>query len=269
MKIFLYTDLEGVAGVDRWDDRKSDRAIVVRRQREMYELLMGEVNAAADGAFAGGATAVVFVQGHGDSAVYELADERLEIVKGRGYAQWIPEIGADFAAAFYVGSHAMGGTPGATLCHTFCFEDGRRWWLGGREIGEFGSFAAVAGAHGVPVVLATGDDKLCAEARELVPEIETAQVKIGLSLECARHLSAPRAREEVRMAALRAAARAGRGEIPAFRPPGPPFTSRVLTRVRSLHLPRHSPAGDRWVSPYETEHTRPELLELLCAMTDI
>ena len=268
MKIYLYTDLEGVAGVDRWDDRQSDRPSIVRRQREMYELLMGEVNAAAEGAFAGGATSVLLVQGHGDSVVYELADERLEIVKGAAYPTWLPELGADFAAAFYVGSHAMCDTPGATLAHTFSSGERRRWWLCGREIGEFGAFAAVAGARGVPVALATGDDKLCREARELIPEIETAQVKTALALHCARHLSRGRARELVRMAALRAAERAARREIAPWKPAaGPPYTCRVWWRRRQMHLPRVARPGEKWLSPYEVEFSGDDLLEVMHRVT--
>jgi D-amino peptidase len=269
LKIYLFTDLEGVAGVDRWDARDSDRPIDVRRCRETREWFMGEVNAAADGAFAGGATGVVLMQGHADSVVYELADERLEIIKGEGGPTWLPELGADFGAAFFVGAHAFCHTPEATLAHTFNFKKRRQWWLCGREIGELGMLAAYCGAHGVPLVLATGDDKLCREARELIPEIETAQVKVGLGIESARHLSRERAREEVRMAALRATERVAKGEIPPYRPPGPPFTSRVRTRMRNLHVPKYPPPGDRWVSPYETEHTRQDLLELLRCMTDI
>jgi len=268
MKIYLYTDLEGVAGVERWDDRGSDRPAVVRRQRQMRELLMGEVNAATDGAFAGGAAAVVLVEGHAESFIYELADQRVEVVKGRGYPTWLPELGAEFAAAFYVGSHARFGTPEATLAHTFSFEERRRWWLCGREIGEFGAFAAIAGARGVPVVLAAGDDKLCAEARELVPEIETAQVKVGLGTHCARHLSKERAREEIRMAALRAAERAAKGEIPPWRPAsGPPYTCRVQTRLRQLYLPRVERQGQRWLSPCELEFYGDDLLEVMHQVT--
>ena len=269
MKIYLYTDLEGVAGVDRWDNRSSERAAAVRLQREMYELLMGEVNAAADGAFAAGAASVVLVQGHAESVIFESADDRLEIIKGPDGPAWLPELDAGFSAVFFIGAHALYGTPEATLAHTFNFKKQRRWWLCGREIGELGMLAAYAGAHGVPTALAAGDDKLCAEARALITEIETAQVKVGLGLECARHLSKERAREEIRMAALRATERAAKGEIPPFRPPGPPYTSRVRTRMRNLCVPQHPSAGDRWVSPYETEHTRSELLELLHCMTDI
>jgi len=46
--------------------------------------------------------------------------------------------------------------------------------------GEPGFCAAIAGEHGVPVLLVAGDDKVCAEARELLGRIETAQVKTGL-----------------------------------------------------------------------------------------
>jgi D-amino peptidase len=267
LKTYIFTDLEGVAGVDRWDDRSSQTHQVARRHRETRELLMGEINAAADGAFAGGATAVILVQGHAESAIYELADERLEVIKGGGYPTWLPHLDASVDAAFFVGAHAMAATPGATLAHSFNHSSRKRWWLCGQEIGELGALAAIAGAHGVPVVLATGDDKLCREASELIPEIETAQVKTGIDLQCARHLSKEKAREVVRMAALRAAERALRREIPPFRPAsGPPYTCRVQTRLRRFHLPKESP-GEKWLSPYEVEYSSDDLLTLMKKVT--
>lgn len=266
LKIYMFTDLEGVAGVDHWDDRKSQGHEVVRRYRRMRELFMAEVNAATDGAFAGGATNVVLCQGHADSVIYELADERLEVIMG-GHPTWLPHLDASFDAAFFVGAHAMAATPGATLSHSFNYRSRKRWWLCGQEIGELGALAAIAAGHGVPVVLATGDDKLCREARELIPEIETAQVKIGIDLECARHLSKEKAREEVRMAALRAAERAARKEIPPFKPAsGPPYSCRVRTRERQFYLPRERP-GQKWLSPYEVEYSSDDLLETMRKVT--
>jgi D-amino peptidase len=266
LKIYMFTDLEGVAGVDRWDDRKSQTHHVARRHRQTRELFMHEVNAAADGAFAGGATSVVLAQGHADSVIYEMADERLEIIQGGG-GTWLPGLDAGCGAAFFVGAHAMAATPGATLCHSFNYGSRKRWWLCGREIGELGAFAAIAGGHGVPVVLATGDDKLCAEAGRLIPEVETAQVKIGIDLHCAQHLSKERAREQVRMAALRAAERALRKEIPPFKPAsGPPYTCRVNTRIRRFHVPTERP-GEKWLSPYEVEYSSDDLLELMRKVT--
>jgi D-amino peptidase len=266
LKIYMFTDLEGVAGVDQWDDRKSQHHFTVRRHRQTREMFMGEVNAVADGAFAGGATSVVLCQGHADSVIYEMADERMEVIMG-GHDTWLPHLDASFDAAFFVGAHAMAATPGANLAHTFNYGSRKRWWLCGQEIGELGAFAAIAGGHGVPTVLATGDDKLCAEAGRLIPEIETAQVKLGIGLHCARHLSKEKAREVVRMAALRAAERALKKEIPAFKPAsGPPYTCRVRTRIRRMHVPAERP-GERWLSPYEVEYSSDDVLELMRKVT--
>jgi len=267
LKVYMFTDLEGVAGVDHWDDRRGQDHMTARRHRQTRELLMGEVNAAAAGAFDGGATSVVLVEGHSESLIYELADERLEVISGGRYPSWLPHLDASFDAAFFVGAHAMAATPEATLAHSFSHADCRRWWLCDQEIGELGAMAAIAGGHGVPLVLATGDDKLCAEAGRLIPEIETAQTKVGIGIEAARHLSRERAREEVRMAALRAAERALRKEIPPFKPSsGPPYTCRVRTRVRRFHLPRRR-EGESWLNPYEVEYRSEDILELMKKVT--
>ncbi len=266
LKIYLYTDLEGVAGVDRWDDRQGQSHQASRRHRQVRELFMGEINAAAEGAFAGGATSVVLCQGHSESVIYELADERLEIIMG-GQEDWLTHLDASYDAAFFVGAHAMAATPGATLAHSFSYVSRKRWWLCDQEIGELGAMAAIAGGHGVPLVLATGDDKLCAEASRLIPEVETAQTKVGIELHAARHLSKERAREEVRMAALRAAERALKKEIPPFRPAsGPPYKCRVRTRIRRLHLPPER-EGEKWLSPYEVEYESDDVLKLMKKVT--
>lgn len=266
LKVYMFTDLEGIAGVEHWDDRKGQSHQAARRHRQMRELFMGEVNAAVEGAFSGGATSVVLVQGHSESVIYEMADERLEIIMG-GHPTWLPHLDASFDAAFFVGAHAMAATPGATLAHSFSHASRKRWWLCGQEIGELGALAAIAGGHGVPVVLATGDDKLCFEASELIPEIETAQVKTGIDLHCARHLSREKAREKVRMAALRATERAIKKEIPPFKPAsGPPYSCRVRTRVRNLHTPQERPE-QKWLSPYEVEHRSDDILELMRMIT--
>ena len=47
---YIFTDLEGVAGVDDWDPRHREDAALARgvhERAEMQRLLTGEVNAAA------------------------------------------------------------------------------------------------------------------------------------------------------------------------------------------------------------------------------
>jgi D-amino peptidase len=267
MDIYLYTDEEGVAGVDWWDDRASTHPEQVSHRERARELLMGEVNAAADGAFAAGAKRVVAVQGHGGSFIYERADPRLELITGSDYPEWILDFGPGFAGAFVVGAHAMFGTPGATLAHAFSFEQGRRWHLGGREIGEFGAFAAICGAHRVPVIMASGDDKFCAEARALLPTIETAQVKTGISLHCARHLSKESARATVREAARRAVERLARTAKPElYLPPGPPYVFRLSAAQPFRPIPR--PGVElKMISPTEAELRGPDLLAVISSAT--
>jgi D-amino peptidase len=255
LKVYLYAGLEGVAGVDSW----TDCAPVPSRQAS--ELLMGEVNAAADGAFAGGASGVVLVEGRPGSVIYRMADERMEVIRGRATDNWLPHLDAGFGAVFFVGAQAMSDTPGATLART-APGGYRRWWLCGHEIGELGAVAAVAGAYGVPLVLASGDDKLCTEASQLIPEIETARVKTGIAAELARHLAMGKARENVRMAALRAAERAGRGEIPPFRPDGPPYTCRVWSGGPAAPAPGPGP-DPRPISTDEVEYEASDTASLM------
>ena len=82
----------------------------------------------------------------------------------------------------------------------------------------------LAGAHGVPVGLVTGDDKACGEARQLLGNIETAQVKQAIGRHAARMLSPERARELLQEKARNAVERAS-----AMRPyiVSPPVTVRI------------------------------------------
>src|SRR5882724_6555602 len=58
--IFLITDAEGVAGVCRQDQTEPTNT-------EMRQLLTGEINAAVDGLYAGGADEVIVWDGHDGS----------------------------------------------------------------------------------------------------------------------------------------------------------------------------------------------------------
>ena len=62
MKVYIMTDLEGVAGVVSFeDDDMRDSRYYERSKR----LLAGETNAAVEGCLAAGATEILVVDGHG------------------------------------------------------------------------------------------------------------------------------------------------------------------------------------------------------------
>jgi len=69
MKIYLMTDMEGVAGVVNGDDYLAPGA---RYYEVARELVTGEVNAAIEGALEGGATEFLVVDGHGQGAINPL-----------------------------------------------------------------------------------------------------------------------------------------------------------------------------------------------------
>jgi D-amino peptidase len=119
-----------------------------------------------------------------------------------------------FDALFFVGQHAMAGTPNAPLCHTYSSRTVEYYKLNGQLIGEFGCRAAMAGSFGVPTIFLSGDDKACAEAKSLVPNILTVETKKGWGVELALHLSPQKAQRYIRVVAFNAIRRIR--DIPPF-----------------------------------------------------
>jgi D-amino peptidase len=81
---------------------------------------------------------------------------------------------ADFA--FFLGYHAMAGAPYAVMDHTYS-GDIYQVRLNGIDVGESAINAAMAGYFHVPVGFVSGDDKVVAEARQIMPWISSAVVK--------------------------------------------------------------------------------------------
>jgi D-amino peptidase len=188
MKILIAADMEGVTGVVNWDHVDPDHAEYQRFRR----LMTGDVNAAVRGAFEGGAEEVVIADGHGSgrNLLIEELDPRTRLNSG-GPAPLSMVEGADseIDAAMFVGYHARAGAPNAILSHTWSGRRVARVWLNGGEVGEIGLNAAVCGHFEVPVIMISGDQTACAEAAELLGELETAVVKTAKSRMAAECLS--------------------------------------------------------------------------------
>ena len=176
MKVYLMTDLEGVAGVLNRNDW-------VHLGSPYYEkaktLLTMEVNAAAEGFFNAGATEVLVSDGHGAGGIQpDILDKRLILM--RGYPSGYPcGLTSDYDCLAWVGQHAKAGTPYAHIPHT-----GNHYVIdlsiNGISVGELGQLAMCAGVLSVKPILATGDKAMCIEANDLLPGIETVSVKEGL-----------------------------------------------------------------------------------------
>jgi D-amino peptidase len=201
MKVFVAVDMEGIAGLVQWDSSQED---LQRR------LMTEEVNAAARGAFAAGATEVLAGESHGGmrNLLPELLDSRVGFLSGQPKPMnHMGGVDGSFDLAMFVGYHAKSGTLHGVMAHTFT---GSIYSLSfnGVEMGEIGTDAALCGVHGVPVGLVSGDTAACEEAVSLLGGVETVVVKDGVSRSAARCLPVERAREMIEAAASRAVGRA-------------------------------------------------------------
>ncbi len=181
MKIYIFVDIEGISGVcNRQYILASDGRpdLVALARRYMAE----DTNACIEGCFRAGATKVIVRDGHGGGSNMTRADidPRADFIDGLTPGERFADIdGAD--GIILLGYHAMAGTPGAVLEHSYSSLHIQNIWLNGRKAGEIGVDAAIAAEHNVPVLMVSGDDKTCAEAEEWLPGAVTCQVKKGFS----------------------------------------------------------------------------------------
>ena len=182
MKVYIQTDIEGVAGVVEWDPRNSTYTDIEKyeKRKVISRLLTGEVNAAIRAAFDEGADTVYVNDNHGDCKTIDLEalDPRAELMHGMANTQpaWLPCLDETFDCVVAVGMHAMAGSKEASLPHSCWHINDDRYLLS-----EATMCAALAGTFGVPFVFASGDQTITAEIREKVPECEVAVVKTALS----------------------------------------------------------------------------------------
>lgn len=235
MKVYIHADIEGVAGVTFFENRKDPSAENLQHRYRMRRLMTAEVNTAVQGAFAAGAAEVIVNDSHGSgyNIFFEDLDPRCEIIHGRNCSgpHWMPEFDASFGALVLVGQHAMGGTPNSLLPHSL-------WEVndGSLFLSESSMAAALAGHRGVPTVFISGDDKIVAELREKIPGIYHAQVKKALGAYQARSLIPRRACELIAQRVREAVAHAR--EIAPYVIPGP-------LRLNLLDSPGHVPPFKR------------------------
>jgi len=202
VKVFVSADMEGVAGVADWDQCR----VGAPAYAEGARLLLGEVNAAIEGALAAGTTEIVVNDSHGLMA--NLAPDRLAgraaYLSGRHKPDYMMQgLDDSYDAVLFVGYH--GSMPlSSVLSHTYnprAISDAR---IGGVRAGESGISALAAAGHGVPIALVTGDQHVGPEAEPFCPGVRAAVVKQSLSREAALSLHPEEAREVVRTAAAEA-----------------------------------------------------------------
>lgn len=181
MKILISADMEGVTGVVDWAQVMPGQTDYPRFQK----LMTADVNAAIRGAFASGATSVSVTDGHNDgrNILIEELDPRASLTSGSpAPLSMVNGVADGVDGVMFVGYHARMGAINGILDHTWSDERVSGLWINDRPFGEVGLNAAVCGHFDVPIIMASGDQTLCAEVIEFFGnEMETAQVKKAVS----------------------------------------------------------------------------------------
>jgi D-amino peptidase len=203
-RLFISADIEGIAGVAGLE-QLLPKGIEWNVARGW---MTAEVAAAASAALAHGYDEVIIADGHGN-ALNLLPDglpANTRLVRSwprpLGQLQGIDEPGVD--ACFMIGFHSGAQADRGVLAHTFnggLFSDVR---LNARSCSEAYLLAGVAGEVGIPTLLVTGDDSICAEVAAFAPQIETCAVKTALGFRSAASLPPAQAATLVGAAASRA-----------------------------------------------------------------
>jgi D-amino peptidase len=216
IKIYLSVDFEGAACVIGVPDKPMEMLgsglnTGTEVFRQAQRLVTAEVNAAVRGAFVGGATEVLVEDNHGPghNLLYEELHPDASVLMGAPRPRRFCLLDRSFAGIVLLCYHARAGTRGGVLAHSFSSVAIHEMRLNGKPIGEIGMDAACAGARGVPVILVSGDEAACAEARKLLGrDVETVATKRGISRNCALSLSPLRAQELIQDGMKRAVAKA-------------------------------------------------------------
>jgi D-amino peptidase len=214
--VFLSTDMEGTAGVVDWQQCVGDGPEAVAGR----ELLLAEVNAAIEGAVAGGATEIVVNDSH--STMRNLPPAALaggaSYISGSHKPLYMMQgLDESFDAAMYISYHGSVGAP-AGLSHTYNPRAVIEARIDGTVTGEAGINALVAAHYGVPVVLVTGDRVACEETAALIPGVHQAIVKEHVSRLAAHSLHPHQACALIRAQARQATESAGTAAPPPLSP---------------------------------------------------
>jgi D-amino peptidase len=232
VKVFIISDIEGVAGVVKGEQTGPPPHGDSTLFNEGRKLYTEEINAAVRGAKAAGATEIVAMDCHGagggytfNSLIPEELDPDCEFVVQDQWTEYTEFLEQGVDAALFVGMHARAGTPEGVLNHTVSGPNFQNLWFNGTLVGETGINAALCGTWRCPVVMVTGDQAACLEGSELLGEgLTTVQVKRGTGVLSARNLVPSRAREAIEEGAKQAL-----GDLNAVEPydPGKPCEIKV------------------------------------------
>jgi D-amino peptidase len=217
VRILIVTDLEGAGGVNDADEQLLPGQ---RRYVESRHILIGEVNAAVEGARSAGASEIVIWDGHDGSRTLSV-DEipgAAKLLQGKPTPANYYLSEKLYDGIIFIGQHAMAGATNGILAHSQSFSV-KRIAINRRDVGEIGQVAAISGHFGIPVIMLAGDEAACAELLALQPKAVTVAVKRLAGKASSLSLSHTEAKRQIEEAARKAVTHVA--EYPPWKIAGP------------------------------------------------
>jgi D-amino peptidase len=200
LKVYISVDMEGVAGTVT-GDQLSPAGFEYERFRRF---MTNEALAAVQAAKHAGASEIVVSDSHGngENLVIESFPTDVKIVRSwPRHGGMMAGLDASFDAALFVGYHASTTNPHGVRAHTMSSAHWAKVILNGNAVSEGEFNAAYAGALGVPVIFASGDDVAMAELKSRLGDLETVETKRALGFHSAETLTPDAAVERIRTGA--------------------------------------------------------------------
>ena len=178
-KLFVSADIEGNAGITRWEETENGHPRYAYFQDQMSR----EVAAACRGALGAGCEEILVKDAH-DSAcnlIPRMLPEEVCLFRGWGSDPMSMMCGLDetFDGVFFTGYHSGVGMDCNPLSHTMNTQN-TAVLINGEPASELMINSITAATLGVPVLLVTGDQGLCHWMKQQNPNVETVPVSRGV-----------------------------------------------------------------------------------------
>jgi len=188
LKVYISVDLEGVAGVVTADQLVPGGFEYERFRHFMTDETLAAVRAAKEAG--AGEIVVSDSHGNGENLLIEEFPKDVRIVRAwPRHGGMMAGLNSSFNAAIFIGYHASTTNLNGVRAHTFSSAHYTRVALNGNAVTEGEYNAAYAGAKGVPVIFASGDDAAMQEIKSRLGDIETVETKKSLSFHSAETLT--------------------------------------------------------------------------------
>ncbi len=202
MRLYISSDMEGVAGVCAWeqvDARTPHRDFATYRR-----FYTQEVASAIEGARAAGATDVLVNDSHGPMRNFlfdELPNDIRVIFGNRKPYSMVQDADGGFQGAFFVGYHGGAGEADAVLCHTYTPSVIYEVRINELRCSEATINAGLLGYYGVALLLVTGDRTTVEGVQAQIPWVRGVVVKESIGSFAADSMTPAAARRAIRRGA--------------------------------------------------------------------